>query len=210
MPLARRTLLALLLLLGLSTCSNEPQHQALPAGTVVLAFGDSVTHGTGAKPGQDYPSLLAQQTGWQVINAGVPGDTARAAKDRLAPLLREHQPELVIVELGGNDFLRRQQTSRVKQDLLSIVNTSLGYGAITVLVAVPRLSLLRAGVGALKDDGIYAALAEETNVILVEDIFSEVLSDETLRADAVHPNAQGYQVFTKRLIEALGASGLVQ
>jgi acyl-CoA thioesterase-1 len=90
------------------------------------------------------------------------------------------------------------------------VNTSLEYGAITVLVAVPRLSLLRAGVGALKDDGIYAALAEETNVILVEDIFAQVLSDETLRADAVHPNAQGYQVFTNRLIEALGSAGLYQ
>jgi acyl-CoA thioesterase-1 len=206
----RRTLLVLLVLLGLSACSNEPQHQALPAGTVVLAFGDSVTHGTGAKPGQDYPSLLAQQTGWDVINAGIPGDTARAAKDRLAPLLQKHQPQLVIVELGGNDFLRRQQTSRVKQDLLSIVNTSLEYGAITVLVAVPRLSLLRAGVGALKDDGIYAALADETSVVLVEDIFSEVLSDGALRADAVHPNAQGYQVFTRNLIQALRSSGLYQ
>jgi acyl-CoA thioesterase-1 len=208
-PSLPRTLLALLLL-GLSACSDEPKYQALPAGTVVLAFGDSVTHGTGAKPGQDYPSLLAQQTGWDVINAGIPGDTARAAKDRLAPLLQKHQPQLVIVELGGNDFLRRQQPSRVKQDLLSIVTTSLEYGAITVLVAVPRLSLLRAGVGALKDDGIYAALADETSVVLVEDIFSEVLSDGALRADAVHPNAQGYQVFTRNLIQALRSSGLYQ
>jgi acyl-CoA thioesterase-1 len=209
MPATRRAALSLLLLLGLIACSDEPQHQPLPAGTVVLAFGDSVTHGTGAQPGQDYPSLLAQQTGWQVINAGIPGDTARAAKDRLSLLLQEHQPQLVIVELGGNDFLRKRQAARVKQDLHSIVATSEDFGAITVLIAVPRLSLLRAGMGALKDADIYAELAAETQVVLIQNIFSDVLSDVTLRADPVHPNAEGYQVFTRELIAALKAAGLL-
>ena len=210
MPAIRWTSLSLLLLLGLIACSSDPQHQPLPAGTVVLAFGDSVTHGTGAKAGQDYPSLLAQQTGWQVINAGIPGDTAREAKDRLAPLLQEHQPQLVIVELGGNDFLRKRQAARVKQDLHSILSTSGDFGAITVLIAVPRLSLLRAGVGALKDADIYAELAAETQAVLIQNIFSDVLSDETLRADPVHPNAEGYQVFTRELIGALKTAGLVK
>lgn len=198
-----------LLLLGLSACGNDPQYRPLPAGTVVLAFGDSVTHGTGAKPGEDYPSLLAQQTGWKVINAGIPGDTAREAKDRIDPLLREYQPGLVIVELGGNDFLRKRQAARVKQDLHSIVSASEQFGAITVLVAVPRLSLLRAGVGALKDADIYAELAAESPLVLIENVFSDVLSDETLRADPVHPNAEGYRVFTASLVAALRSTGLL-
>jgi acyl-CoA thioesterase-1 len=207
-----RTWLALLILTipGLSACGSDPLHQPLPEGTVVLAFGDSVTYGTGAQPGEDYPSLLAQKTGWEIINAGIPGDTAQKAKHRLAELLEQHQPELVIVELGGNDFLRKRQASRVKQDLQSILNTSQDSGAITVLIAVPRLSLLRAGVGALNDADIYAELATDTPVVLVEDIFSDVLSDAALRADPVHPNAEGYQVFTRELMKALKTAGLVK
>ena len=82
-------------------------------------------------------------------------------------------------------------------------------GAITVLVAVPRLSLLRAGVGALKDSGIFEQLAEETGVVLIEDVFSEVLSSVDLRADQVHPNAEGYRVLTAGFVDALRREGLV-
>jgi len=199
-----------LLLFGLLACSSDVAFQPLPAGTTVLAFGDSVTHGTGAQPGEDYPSLLAMQTGWQVINAGIPGDTARQAQHRLAALLREHQPALVIVELGGNDFLRKRSSARVKQDLQTIINESMESGAITVLVAVPQLSILRAGVGALKDADIYAQLAQDTGALLVEDSFSDVLSDEALRSDPIHPNALGYQQFTRDLIVQLRSAGLYQ
>ena len=67
--------LALAPLLG--ACSKKsPRLQSLPAGATVLAFGDSVTYGTGAQAGQDWPSLLAGLSGWNVINAGIAGDTA--------------------------------------------------------------------------------------------------------------------------------------
>ena len=88
---------------------------ALPAGSKVLAFGDSVTFGTGAAPGEDWPTLLAGLTAWQITNAGIPGDTAEAGKSRIRSLLDEHTPALVIIEIGGNDFLRRQQPSAVKR-----------------------------------------------------------------------------------------------
>jgi len=207
---ARSAVVLALLLCGLFACSSDVAFQPLPAGATVLAFGDSVTHGTGAQPGEDYPSLLAQQTGWQVINAGIPGDTAREAKHRLAALLREHQPELVIVELGGNDFLRKRSPATVKQDLQTILKESVESGAITVLIAVPQLSILRAGMGALKDADIYQQLADDSGALLVDDIFSDVLSDETLRSDPVHPNALGYQQFTRDLIVQLRSAGLYQ
>jgi acyl-CoA thioesterase-1 len=181
--------LSLLLLLG---CAERDKFGALPADDVILTFGDSVTAGMGAGAGEDYPSQLARLTGLNIVNAGLSGDTARQAGERLGPLLAAHQPDLVIVELGGNDFLRKTQATRVKEFLRGIIRETKSSGAIVVLVSVPRLSLLRASVGALTDSPIYEELFEEEGVILVPDVFSQVLSDDALRADEIHPNARGY------------------
>ena len=81
--------------------------QALPAGATVLALGDSITDGTGAAAEAAYPVQLARATGWNVVNGGVPGDTSAQALARLPALLAEHHPALVIISIGGNDFLRR-------------------------------------------------------------------------------------------------------
>ncbi|MEQ9397133.1 GDSL-type esterase/lipase family protein [Haliea sp.] len=190
-------------------CSRESPYSPLPAGSVVLAFGDSVTWGTGAGRGEDFPSRLAEHSGWQVVNAGVPGNTATAARERLEGLLRQHDPALVIVELGGNDFLRRRPDADVEADLRDILRTVQDHGAIPVLVAVPRLSLLRATVGALKDAPLYARLAEAEGVLLVPDVLSGVLSQESLRADTIHPNKAGYEVLAEELAAALRQAGLL-
>ena len=78
----------------LAACGKSVKLAAIAPGKTVLAFGDSVTFGTGAAPGEDWPSLIAARTGWRVINAGVPGDTAEAGKNRLPALLAEHRPEI--------------------------------------------------------------------------------------------------------------------
>jgi acyl-CoA hydrolase len=127
----------------------------------------------------------------------------------LAPLLAQHQPGLVIVELGGNDFLRQQRPAQVKEFLQTIVREVKASGAVVVLVAVPRLSMLRATVGALEDADLYKQLAEEEEVILVPDVLSDILSDESLRADAIHPNAQGYTRFTQGIVSVLSEVGLL-
>jgi acyl-CoA thioesterase-1 len=200
--------LCLAALLSVAGCAEESRHTRLGPGAVVLAFGDSVTYGTGAGRGEDYPSRLALSTGWTVINAGIPGDTAGQARERIEPLLVEHSPSLVIVALGGNDFLRQRSPAVVKEDLRAIVQAVRSAGAVPALVAVPRLSLLRATVGALVDSPIYAELADEEDLLLVEGIFSEVLSDETLRTDPIHPNAAGYRAFAAGLSGAFREAGL--
>ena len=115
--LRRHWINVIVMLLALSACEQSPQFNALAPGATVLAFGDSVTYGVGAKSGEDFPTLLAAETGWNVINAGVSGDTARDARHRIDALLAQYQPQLVIVELGGNDFLRRRPAATVKRDL---------------------------------------------------------------------------------------------
>jgi acyl-CoA thioesterase-1 len=202
----RSVFLAALLAFSLIACKETPKHEPLPAGTVVLAFGDSVTHGTGAGPSEDYPTLLAQRSDWKVVNAGIPGDTALAARARIDTLLREVNPAMVIIELGGNDFLRRRPESEVKEDLRAMIRTVKKSGAVPVLVAVPQLAIVL--VGDLSDSPIYAELAEEENVVLVEDVFSEVLSDPSLRADRIHPNAKGYGRLADGIAKTLSEAGL--
>jgi acyl-CoA hydrolase len=193
----------------LCACSDPVHYSTLPSGSKVLAFGDSVTHGTGAERGEDYPAHLARLSGWEIINAGIPGDMARDARKRLPALLREHQPDLVIIELGGNDFLRKRSAALVGADLRDMVLQVKQADAIPVLVAVPRLSLLRASTGMLEDDRLYATLAEEEQILLIDDIFSQVLSDSDLRADRIHPNAQGYRELATGIAAQLRSAGLL-
>jgi acyl-CoA hydrolase len=127
----------------------------------------------------------------------------------LQPLLAQHRPDLVIVELGGNDFLRKTPPARVRGYLQEIIREASGSGAMVALVAVPRLSLLRASVGALADSSIYAELAAQEGALLIPDIFSDVLSDNDLRADEIHPNALGYEQLAQGIRAALAEAGLI-
>lgn len=198
-----------LLFAALSACGDSLRFEPLPAGTVVLAFGDSVTYGTGAGRGEDYPTRLAALSGWQVHNAGIPGDTARAATNRIADALASSNAVLAIIELGGNDFLRRRPSADVKEDLRTIIDTTRAAGAIPVLVAVPQSSVFGAVTGRLRDDPIYSALADEEDVLLIEDVFADVLSDARLRSDPIHPNAEGYRVLADRIADGLARAGLL-
>lgn len=203
-----RRLLALAACLLLIACGKEaPRFEALPPGTAVMAFGDSVTWGTGANHGEDYPSQLAALTGWSVINAGIPGDMAQTAKQRIAADLGSHQPRLVLIELGGNDFLRRRPHAEVAEDLRTLIQAVRAAGATPVLIAVPAASPLAAAAGSLTDADLFRQLAEQEKVPLIESIFSQVLSDPALRTDPIHPNAEGYRRLAEGVATALHRFG---
>ncbi len=203
--------LFLLTLTGLlaAGCSRKARLAALPAGSVVLAFGDSVTFGTGAAPGEDWPTLLAGLSGWQIENAGIPGDTAQAGKQRLPILLEQHRPALVLIEIGGNDFLRRRSQSAVKEDLRQIIQLSTASGARVALVAVPELSLLTVVSRRPSDAEIYRELADEEKVVLIPEVFSDILAQPALCADKIHPNAAGYRQMASAMHARLKVSGLL-
>jgi acyl-CoA hydrolase len=198
------------LFIALAACGNgRPDYAPLGDDAVVLAFGDSVTHGTGAGSGQDYPTQLAALTGWGIVNAGIPGDTASRAAARIADELAGTRPALAIIELGGNDFLERRSASAVKEDLRALIVAVRGIEAIPVLVSVPELSAFGALTGRLRDSPIYAELAAEEDVLLIDEVFAEVLSDDSLRADRIHPNAAGYRIIAERIADDLARAGLL-
>ncbi len=202
-------------LLLLTACSGSQQFTALSANANVVALGDSLTYGTGAADGEDYVSLLSSSTGWNIINAGVPGNTSADGLERLDALLASHDDgaqkiDLLIVELGGNDFLRHIPEAETVRNLSAILAKSKARSINTVLIAIPKFSPIGAALGNLEDHPLYEKLAEQTNTPLVEDVFSDVLAKNSLKADPVHPNAYGYRIVASGLKSALSDFGLLK
>jgi acyl-CoA hydrolase len=178
-------LLSLLLTLaGLTACGPQAPNLDSPGRTIVC-LGDSITAGVSAEPGPPYPDLLAARLGTPVINAGVSGDTAEDGLARVDAVLAE-DPWLVIVELGGNDFLRRVPPERTEAALRSILRRILSAHAVPVLV---ELDVPFGG----RYAEIYEKLGDEFKVPVVEDALHDILTDPALKSDQIHPNAQGYE-----------------
>ncbi|OYZ02061.1 MAG: arylesterase, partial [Methylophilales bacterium 16-45-7] len=149
-------------------------------------------------------------SGWHVMSEGIPGDTSSGGLQRLPKLLATHQPKLLIIELGGNDLLRQTSSKLIEDNLKAMIQQAKLQGIQVALVAIPEISPFMAAVGNLSDHPLYARVAEETNVPLITDVFSEVLSERDLKADQIHPNAQGYAEVANKMKAALSRLGFIQ
>lgn len=204
----RAFLLAGTAFLALAACSRKQKLAAVPAGATVLALGDSLTYGTGASVETSYPTVLARLTGWNVVNAGIPGDTSAGALARLPDLLQQHTPPLVILSIGGNDFLRRLPPADTRANIRAICQQAAAVGAQVLLVAIPEISAFAAAARSLGDHPLYDEVARELKLPLHAKGWANVLSDPALRSDAVHANARGYELFAQGLAERAGELGL--
>jgi len=192
---------------ALAACGKKaPKHSALPRGSAVLALGDSLTYGYGANPTESYPARLAELTGWAITNGGVSGDTSAQALARLPELLREHTPRLVIISIGGNDFLRRQPENETRTNIRAIIQACKAAGAETLLVGVPGVGV-GAALGYPGDHPLYADLAKAENVPYYANGWSQILSKDALKSDQIHPNAAGYAEFARGLTAYLKENG---
>jgi acyl-CoA thioesterase I len=163
------------------------------AGTNIIAFGDSLVAGHGSTPGNDFVSLLSRRVAVPIINAGHGGDTTAAALGRVDGDVLARNPRIVIVLLGGNDFLRRVPKEQTFANLATIVERIRARGAAVVLVAV-NVGLWRDPYG---DE--YEKLARRTSAGLVPDILDDILGDQQLMADSIHPNDLGYRIVADRV-----------
>lgn len=194
---------------GLGACARKAvRGERVPPGATVLALGDSLTFGTGAAPEAAYPAVLAGLTGWQVVNAGVPGDTAAQALERLPDLLQVHRPSLVLLGVGGNDFLRRLPEADTREHIRRACEQIRAAAAQVLLIAVPRPSVAAAFTGSLSDHPLYGELAQTLKLPLHRQGWADVLADQRLRSDTIHANAQGYAQFARGLLASARASGL--
>ena len=197
-----------LLAAALTACSKTAPHAALPAGSTILALGDSLTAGYAADAEAAYPAVLASLTGWQIINGGVSGNTSAQALARLPALMRR-QPQLVLVSIGGNDFLRKVPEADTRSNIRQIVQQIKAAGVPAVLVAVPYFTT-GALFGRLSEHPMYEELAAELNVPIFKGAWAEVLGDKKLKSDQIHANAQGYRVFAEKMWAFLKQQGFAR
>lgn len=199
-----RAVAAAALACALAACKADPEPlRAVGEGEALLAFGDSLTHGTGGL-GTTYPDLLAELTGLRVVSSGIPGETSTAALARFPGALDRHRPALVILCIGGNDILRGVADERLEPNLTRMVEIAEERGIPVVLVGVPRFSLIR------RNHSAYASVAGEKRLWHEDEVLKRVLHDDRLKSDHVHPNAQGYREIALALADLLRESGAVQ
>jgi lysophospholipase L1-like esterase len=188
----------------LAACSGgQPKLARLAPDAVVLAFGDSLTAGVGANPGESYPARLEALIARKVLSSGVPGETSAAGLARLPAALDEAKPQLVILCEGGNDFLQKLDEAQAASNLRAMVRLAQSRGAQVVLIAVPKPGLLPSPAD------FYAVVAKELAVPNEETALKKILTDNSLKSDLVHPNAAGYARLAEAVATLLRKTGAV-
>ncbi len=193
--------MALVALLLLISCGDHPQVKPLADDAVILAFGDSLTFGTGTARSQSYPARLAEMTSRSVVNAGVPGEVTSNGVKRLPGALDEHRPQLVVLIHGGNDMLRGLGFTRASENLKQMIRMAHDRGIDVVMLGVPKPGLI------LSAPDFYGQVAADTGVPIDTDAIADILQYPANKSDAIHPNGKGYRMMAERVDALLRTSG---
>jgi lysophospholipase L1-like esterase len=190
-------------LIFVAACGERPKLERLAPDAVVLAFGDSLTFGSGANEDESYPAQLEKMIGRRVVRAGVPGEVTAQALARLPAALDEHAPRLLLLCIGGNDFLRRLGNQQAERNVREMVQLAQSRGVAVLLIGAPEPGFT------VSPPAFYAGIAKDYRLPYEDGIVGQVLKDSSLKADPIHPNARGYRVIAERLVETLKQSGAI-
>lgn len=192
------------LFLILTACSKaQPQLSRLPEDALILAFGDSITSGVGAQPGESYPEVLQGLINRKVIKSGIPGETSGEGLTRLPNELAMNKPKLVLLCLGGNDLLRKMDIEQAGANIRRMVQMIRDSGAEVVIIGVPKPGLQ------LSTASFYGNISKDMGVPMEGILLADILSDKKLKADPIHPNGEGYRVLAEGIAAFLRKSGAV-
>jgi acyl-CoA thioesterase I len=195
-------LCCVLVLMALVACEGDPQRlMKLRPNDVILAFGDSLTFGVGADANASYPAQLNRLVSRKVINAGVSGEISAEGARRLPALLDRHEPDLLILCHGGNDLLRKLDRTQLQANLRRMYEAANQRGITVVMIAVPQPNLL------ISDADLYADLAEELQIPLLEGTLGDLMKDSQYKSDSIHLDAKGYRKLAEAVADMLFQRG---
>lgn len=162
------------------------------AARTILVFGDSLSAGYGLPNGSGWVSLLEHRLkrdrlDYTVINASISGETTLGGRNRIVAALSEHQPAVVIVQLGGNDGLRGNSIEETRRNLIAIVEASRKAGAKVLLVGM-RIPPNYGKVYTRRFEALYAEVARQQNAALVPFMLQGFADKrEWFQSDGIHP-----------------------
>ena len=188
----------------LIACSSDATSPHLTNDAVILAFGDSLTFGSGAARAESYPAVLERLIGRRVVNAGVPREVSGEGVSRLPEVLDREKPALLILCHGGNDMLRLLNQRQTADNLRAMIRLALDRRIAVVLIAVPFPGV------SLSPPSFYREIAGEMGLPIEENTVSTILSDGSLRSSYIHPNAEGYRRLAESIAALLRKSGAVE
>ena len=178
--------------------TNHPITNYPPKGHRVVALGDSLIVGIGAgSPEGGFIPVLEKRLDTAIVNKGVSGDTTRDGLMRLENDVLNENPDIVIVLLGGNDYLRQIPEEETFANLRTIISQTQSHGAVVMLLGVHG--------GLLVDhfDDNFAALAKETGSLFVPNVLDGIIDNKTLMSDEIHPNDRGYEKIVDKIAPSL-------
>jgi len=186
-----------------ASCSDDVKLPALTSDATILAFGDSLTYGTGTSKNNAYPAVLERLIDRRVINAGIPGEISSEGLVRLPGLIEKHRPDLIIICHGGNDILRKLDLSKTRNNIQQMIDLAKKNNSLIVLLGVPQFGLF------LNTAPLYRELAEKNNIPISNDILGDIIGNNSLKSDHIHPNNKGYQILAEDITLLLQRYGAI-
>lgn len=175
----------------------------LPEDAVIVAFGDSLTYGTGAAAGQSYPEVLEKLIGRTVINAGIPGEITALGLARLPGVLERYRPSLLILCHGANDLMQNFSELEAADNIRGMISCAGERGIQALLIGMPYPGIFTA------QPPLYAKVAGEFSLPFAGTVLSEILTDVSMKSDSIHPNTRGYRKLAEAVASLLRACGAV-
>jgi len=185
---------------ALTACS-EPSFEKLEEGSVIVAFGDSLTQGVGVSVEKSYPAILQKLSGYKVVNLGVSGEITAQGLVRFAQILEQEKPGLIVLLEGGNDILKNIPREQTKENLAKMIALAQANHIAVLLVGVPEKSIF------FSSAPLYESLADQWSIPLENNIVGHLMRRTSMKSDYVHFNEKGYQKLAEAIYLKLQESG---
>lgn len=166
------------------------------SGTDIIAYGDSLVQGVGSTRGGDFVSVLSRKSGRPIVNLGHSGDTTADGLARIADL-DKYNPKVVLLLLGGNDYLKKIPANETEANLINMIRIIQSKGAIVILLGV------RGGLLTDHFERMYEDLSVKYETAYVEDVLRGLIFNKNYMFDTIHPNNAGYALIAEKIYPTL-------
>jgi acyl-CoA thioesterase I len=166
-------------------------------GKNIICFGDSITKGKGVELNDSYPAALAKMTSYPVINSGINGDITPEAVKRVQTDVLDREPLLVIIEFGGNDYLNKITMEETVRNIEEMIKSIQAKGAMVAIVDISNDLFM----GEYRQE--FKRLSKKYRAIFIPRVLDDIVTNEQLKSDAIHPNARGYKIIAYRVYRGI-------